>query len=77
MQQLDRAMARALVEAGYMPLSEYVGIFGHERASVAAAPEEHVRLGDHRTRPWTVPPHFVRPTRLGKRPAYKKVRSAS
>jgi len=27
---LDRATARALVEAGYMPLDEYVRLFGEE-----------------------------------------------
>jgi hypothetical protein len=27
---LDRVMARALVEAGYMPLPEYIAMFGDE-----------------------------------------------
>lgn len=27
-EHIDRTSARALVEAGYMPLSEYIGLFG-------------------------------------------------
>ena len=32
-QALDRVTARALVEAGYMPLAEYLDIFGEEIAT--------------------------------------------
>jgi hypothetical protein len=31
----DRAMARALVDAGYMPLADYVAIYGDEAAQPA------------------------------------------
>jgi hypothetical protein len=30
MAELDRVMARALVEAGYMPLGRYIELFGKE-----------------------------------------------
>ena len=30
MAQIDRCTARALVDAGFMPLSAYVEIFGHD-----------------------------------------------
>jgi hypothetical protein len=44
MPQLDRTSARALVDAGYMPLSHYIEMFGpeltlREVASPATAPE--------------------------------------
>ncbi|WP_152535702.1 hypothetical protein [Bradyrhizobium sp. Ai1a-2] len=32
---IDRVTARALVEAGYMPLSEYIAMFGDEIAAEA------------------------------------------
>ena len=39
MPHLDRTTARALVEAGYMPLSDYIGIFEqHMRLQEVASP---------------------------------------
>jgi|GEM_PF-5916823 len=38
MADLDRATARALVEAGYMPLSIYVQLFGEASAHAEDAP---------------------------------------
>ena len=50
---LDRASARALAEAGYMPLHEYLRAFGNEPSAVKASEDfaseaYSVRL----TRPW-------------------------
>ena len=55
--QLDRTSARALVDAGYMPLSEYIAMFADEPTSEAAAVEGHP------ARQSTVPAHFASPTR--------------
>ena len=50
---LDRATARALVDAGYMPLRDYIDRFGVELTEpTAAAAARGLDLGDHRTRPW-------------------------
>ncbi len=38
MADLDRATARALVEAGYMPLSVYIQLFGDAAANAKEAP---------------------------------------
>ena len=39
MPHLDRTTARALVEAGYMPLSDYIGMFEqHMRLQEVASP---------------------------------------
>jgi hypothetical protein len=45
MAQLDRTTARALVEAGYMPLSDYIAMFEprmmlQEMASPSTAPDD-------------------------------------
>jgi hypothetical protein len=48
MAQLDRATARALTEAGYMPLSEYIILFGDE-PNTARVPKRGV-AGRRRTR---------------------------
>ncbi len=36
---LDRATARALVDAGYMPLSDYVELFGGTRNDTPLVPD--------------------------------------
>jgi hypothetical protein len=48
MEQLDRVTARALVEAGYMPLDHYIERFGEEVrheaklvSSPSAVPDDH------------------------------------
>ena len=38
---LDRAAARALTEAGYMPLDEYIALFGEPEAPAGLAPTLH------------------------------------
>lgn len=38
---LDRAVARALTEAGYMPLDEYIALFGEPEAPSGLAPTLH------------------------------------
>jgi len=48
MAHLDRTTARALVEAGYMPLSHYIEMFEprmmlQEVASPSTAPEENLK----------------------------------
>jgi hypothetical protein len=62
--KLDRATARALVDAGYMPLSDYISQFADDFVSsdstkAAAKADTVVELGHHRTRRWTVPAHFA------------------
>jgi len=54
MAELDRTTARALVEAGYMPLAHYIEMFGDDGenggehvVSPATAPEPH----DHQEPP--------------------------
>ena len=39
-QSIDRVTARALVEAGYMPLRHYVELFGDEVVSPSTAPDD-------------------------------------
>jgi hypothetical protein len=59
MQALDRLTACALVEAGYMPLREYIAMFGDEVRNAAARDAmQSVHL-----RPWRVPLHFKQPLR--------------
>lgn len=54
---LERTAACALVEAGYMPLRDYIEMFGDEvRAAATRARTDLVRL-----RPWQAPAHFERP----------------
>jgi hypothetical protein len=48
MAELDRATARALTEAGYMPLSEYITLFGDD-SNVARVPKRGV-MGRRRAR---------------------------
>jgi hypothetical protein len=63
MQHLDRETARALAEAGFMPLGRYIEMFGEAPTTqVSAAPLEHT-IGNHRTRQWSVPAHFASPLR--------------
>jgi hypothetical protein len=68
MPQIDRATARALTEAGYMPLREYILTFGDEVAAETTTElaKETVTIGAHRSRPWSVPAHFARPARASK-----------
>ncbi len=61
MPNMDRVMARALAEAGYMPLSEYIEQFGEEAAARPAMPLS--RVSARRSRPWNVPAHFAGPPR--------------
>jgi hypothetical protein len=58
---LDRTTARALVEAGYMPLREYMDMFKNEATRVATTAV--VELGHHRSRQWAVPSRFDAPGR--------------
>ena len=53
--QLDRISAKALVEAGYMPLDQYVEMFGMDVEAEARARADKAQL-----RPWTTPAHFER-----------------
>ncbi len=62
MAPIQRTMARALVEAGYMPLHEYIRLFADEATQPAIA-EKPFALGARRTRFWSVPAHFVSPIR--------------
>jgi hypothetical protein len=63
MQHLDRETARALADAGFLPLDQYVEMFGEAPATTdSAAPLEHT-VGNHRTRQWSVPAHFASPLR--------------
>ncbi len=59
MPQMDRATARALTEAGYMPLAEYLRRFAGEVEAVQPLP----RLAVRRSRGWKVQAHFVGPAR--------------
>lgn len=45
-QNIDRVTARALVEAGYMPLRHYIEMFGDEVSSPSTAPDD-ADLHDH------------------------------
>ena len=62
MPPIDRTTARALTEAGYMPLSVYLEMFA-DAAVDPAMPKEPPPIGMHRTRPWSVPAHFASPIR--------------
>jgi hypothetical protein len=77
--QMDRQMACALTEAGYMPLAEYIAMFGDDVAAevVARKPAKRpVTLGEHRSRPWGVPAHFASPLRAAKfRVRYQRIRT--
>lgn len=53
MAKIDRDAARALAEAGYMPLHEYVEMFGNEAVvepTPEASPESHLRERRQRIR---------------------------
>jgi hypothetical protein len=80
MQHLDRDTARALTDAGYMPLCEYIQRFGNQ-PGLEPGPDvapERVTVGTHRARQWSVPAHFASPTRPDKyRLRHKRERSAS
>jgi hypothetical protein len=76
MPDLDRDTARALAEAGYMPLSEYIRMFGDELAASKTLLQAAVPIGDHRSRPWTLPPHLASPAQRY-RPGSRKRRSAA
>jgi hypothetical protein len=69
MLQIDRTTARALTESGYMPLSEYIQMFGAEIAAESAT--ERRRVWSRRTRKPTLPRHSEH------RPIYNKRRLAS
>lgn len=58
MQHPDRDTARALVDAGYMPLGEYIDMFAGD---ATAAKLEVLELNRHRTWRQTIPAHFERP----------------
>lgn len=65
--QMDRQTAAALTEAGYMPLAEYIAMFGDEVTAAARKPAlKPVILGEHRSRAWSVPAHFASPLRSAK-----------
>jgi hypothetical protein len=68
MPQIDRVTARALTEAGYMPLSEYTRTFGDDMVAETTTElaKETVTIGAHRSRPWSVPAHFARAARASK-----------
>jgi hypothetical protein len=51
-------MARALTEAGCMPLNEYIRMFGGEQTEATPEPRQS---GASATRPWRVPAHFASP----------------
>jgi hypothetical protein len=55
---MDRTMARALTEAGCMPLNEYIRMFGGEQTEATPEPRQS---GASATRPWRVPAHFASP----------------
>ena len=57
---LDRTAARALVDAGYMPLSKYIEMFGDDIAADAPRTET-IDVGHYRTRPWPVRAHIGPP----------------
>jgi hypothetical protein len=59
MPQMDRAMARALTEAGYMPLGEYIRQFGGEAATLSARPLP--RFAGRRSHPSNVQGRFSTP----------------
>lgn len=50
-QSIDRVTARALVEAGYMPLRDYIEMFGAEVSSPSTAPDEGDLHGQEPARP--------------------------
>jgi hypothetical protein len=58
MKNIDHEAARALVDAGYMPASDYFRMFGDEvaetRGGDATRPESEVRKP-----PWTLPARFA------------------
>ncbi len=55
MQHFDRDTARALVDAGYMPLGEYIDMYAGDATAAV------LELNRHRTRRQTIPAHFERP----------------
>lgn len=61
MSQMDRVMACALTEAGYMPVSEYIQMFGDEIAAESA--KKPGLAGNRRTHA-----RAARPARYGKHP---------
>ena len=64
MPQMDRATARALTEAGYMPLAEYIRAFGGAPVEIPRPVLAAVAM----SRPLRVSAHFegpVRPARYG------------
>lgn len=58
---LDRLTARALVDAGYMPVRDYIERFGPEMQPQAGAVAPVVDIGHHRSRPWGISTHRSRP----------------
>lgn len=66
--QLDRETARALVEAGFMPLQRYAELFEEEvrkeRAAKIRLVSDTPDVGSHRTQRWSVPPLTPMPQRL-------------
>lgn len=66
--QLDRETARALVEAGFMPLRRYTELFEDEvrkeRAGKIRLVSNIPDIGSHRTQQWSVPPLTPMPQRL-------------
>jgi hypothetical protein len=71
MAQIDRATARALAEAGYMPLREYLAMFGDEVTTEAA---RKLRAADNDP----TPTRSARPVYHDKRrPIHKRRRLAS
>jgi len=59
-QQLDLHAARALVEAGYMPLSEYIELHGGEVQRKTIRSDKPARQS-YVFKPWSVPAHFQLP----------------
>jgi len=57
MPEIDRISARALTEAGYMPLGEYIRLFGDEVAAAADCKPEVLY------RPWRAPRRSEKPLR--------------
>ena len=54
--KLDRLTALALVDAGYMPLKDYLEQFGkiNEPKAETDRPVQPIEIGHHRTRQWAV-----------------------
>jgi hypothetical protein len=75
--RLDRITARALVDGGYMPLSEYIAMFAD--ATVAESKlTTVVEPGRQQTHRWAVPAHFANPIARSKyRVSYKSGQSAA